>query len=357
MALFDDRKQRMFRLFQLCARLDARRNGERLTTRILAELCHCSGKTIQRDLALVRAIGVPVEWAAGEGSFVLKGALPFRHIELTLGQVLALCLARESLAQPDEPLIWQAQGVFDSIAQLLPAPLREVLETAQNTISVGNGAKRSYSAVPLLPLHRAVKERRTVQMRYYTQSRGEESTRSVDPYKVVQRNGYWNLIAWCHQRREVRLFSLDMIRGVEPTDRHFEVCPDFELETYLHGSISAMRGDLTTIRVLFDARIASWARRHRWPFPHTLAEVPEGGLQLQGEVSGLEGIRNELLRWGAHFQVLEPLELREAIHREALAMAEKNAITQKARPTAHQNSKKNFRSRQSTDSKVSTPRS
>lgn len=347
----------MSRLFQLCARFDTRRNGERLTTRILAEICDCSSKTIQRDLGLLREIGVPVEWDAGQGSFVLQGQLPFRQIELTLGEVLALCLARESLAQPDEPLTWQAQGVFDSIARLLPAPLREELEAAQNTISVRDGTKRDYNAVPLLPLHRAVKERRTVQMRYYTQSRGEESTRSVNPYKVVQRNGYWNLIAWCHQRREIRLFSLDMIRGVEPTDRHFEVCPDFDLEIYLHGSISAMRGDLTTIRVLFDARIASWARRHRWSFPHTVSDAANGSLMLHGEVSGLEEIRNELLRWGASVEVLEPLELRQAMHREALAIAAKNAPRcQPSEKAPIRERKKNLRVRAGADSKVSTLR-
>lgn len=273
MALFDDRKQRMFRLFQLCNLLDARRSGERLTTRLLSGMCDCSSKTIQRDLTLLREMGVPVEWDAGQGSFVLQGPLPFRHLDLTLGEVLALCMARESLTQPEAPLTWQAQSALDSIARLLPAPLRDELEAAQRTVSVSDGAKRDYSGVPLLPLHRATKERCTVQMRYFTQSRGEESTRFIDPYKVVQRNGYWNLVAWCHQRREVRLFSLDMIRGVELTEQHFEVRTDFDLESYLHGSIGSMRGEKTAIRVLFDARIALWARRHRWPFPHTLASA------------------------------------------------------------------------------------
>lgn len=44
---------------------------------------------------------------------------------------------------------------------------------------------------------------------------------------------------------------------------------------------------------------------------------------MTGQVSGLDGIRTELLRWGSPVTVLEPAELREAILQEAQKIIEK----------------------------------
>jgi predicted DNA-binding transcriptional regulator YafY len=54
-----------------------------------------------------------------------------------------------------------------------------------------------------------------------------------------------------------------------------------------------------------------------------LEEQADRSLVMRGQVSGLDGIRTELLRWGSPVTVLEPPALREALLKEAEALVKK----------------------------------
>ena len=82
----------------------------------------------------------------------------------------------------------------------------------------------------LAMLDRAVAERRSVDLRYYTFGSDTHIERRVDPLHLEARRGAWYLDAWCHTAGERRVFRVDRIERAELTDEHFDE-PDDAAET------------------------------------------------------------------------------------------------------------------------------
>ena len=321
MSLHDDRLHRFSRLFVVYNMLAM---GGRVTANDMAAACHCDPKTIRRDLRFLQETGAQYRWDARKKSYVLESPSPLLSVELSVPEILALALWREALpTETGLPYDASARSGFDKLAGRLPAALREELNAIRDVVSVEAGARHHYQQAPLQTLVEAARTSETVEMHYYTISRDVVTIREIDPYSLALRQGYMNLVAFCHQRRQVLLFSLDNIRGLRPTGQIFTKLPGFSLAKFLEGSVGMMRGEPIEIVVRFDASITRWAERYRWNFNPQLQREADGSLLLRGKVSGLEGIRTELLRWGSPVTVLEPAELREAILQEAQKIVEK----------------------------------
>jgi predicted DNA-binding transcriptional regulator YafY len=319
----EERRRQLRRLFTICHMLDARRQGERITRDDLAQRCDCTVKTIGRDLDLLRRAEIDIVYDRSQSTLRLGSALPFHAFDLSLGEVLSLSVALHTVdEQSQTPWAWNASAVRDKLRTALPSPLRELLDETP-AVSHHDRARRHYRGAPWAILDRAIHEQCTVEMTYHTLSRGETSTRLLDPYRIFERNGYYNLAGWCHKRHKVLLFALDAIREVKPTTQTFQRHPDFDPEKYFEGSVGVIRGEPVEIEVCFHPPISLWAQRHRWPFPHQM-RVEGDKVLLSGQVSGLDEIRNELLRWGSGVEVLSPQALRDAIRAEALAIAQRN---------------------------------
>jgi predicted DNA-binding transcriptional regulator YafY len=324
MSLHEDRLQRLSRLFVIYNTLAM---GQRVNADDLAAACHCHRKTIQRDLPFLQEAGAQYRWDAKQRSYVLEAPLPQLRVELTLPEILALALWREALPlESGLPYGPQARSAFQKLAGHLPLALRSELEALRPLLNVQGGIRHHYAPEQQAPLQgviEAARSNHTIEMTYYTISRDEVSLRNVDPYALALQGGYLNLVAYCHQRKSMRLFALDNIRAVHSTDKCFQRQADFSLSEFLHGSLGMLRGEPIHIVVRFEPSIARWARRYRWSFHPTLEEQADGSIVMRGEVSGLDGIRTELLRWGSPVTVLEPPALRQALLKEAEALVKK----------------------------------
>lgn len=295
--------------------------GGRITRQDLAAACGCSTKTIRRDLHRLEDLEARCPWDNSQKSYVLEQPLPQLRVELELPEVAALALLGQSaLQQAGLPQAAQARAALDKLTARLPLTLRDEMRSLRGVINVESTLRRDYSGAPLPELVSAARQRRTVRMFYYSISRNSTAWRHADPYTLALQGGYLNLVAYCHIHREVRLFALDGVRAVEPTRERFAEPVDFSLARFLEGAVHMLRGEPIRIVVRFAPAIERWARRYHWGFVHTLTPQPDGSLVLSGTVSGLQGIRNELLRWGAKAEVLEPPALRDMMRQEAAAM-------------------------------------
>lgn len=65
---------------------------------------------------------------------------------------------------------------------------------------------------------RALREAVAVEFTYRAQDAENETTRTVDPVKILISNGDWYLQGWCHLRRAMRTFNLERVRDARLTD-------------------------------------------------------------------------------------------------------------------------------------------
>ncbi|MGX7679686.1 helix-turn-helix transcriptional regulator [Jatrophihabitans sp. DSM 45814] len=74
--------------------------------------------------------------------------------------------------------------------------------------------------------HRAVSEKRAVELRYYTAARDESSHRIIDPVQVFVTDGITYLEAWCRRAEGMRIFRLDRFEAAELLDEPAVIPPD-----------------------------------------------------------------------------------------------------------------------------------
>lgn len=321
MSLLDDRLRRLTRLFLITTTLHA---GGHVTLQSLAAVCGCHRRTILRDLSFLEEAGVACHYDPRRRSYVLDSPPAFLTVPFSLPEAMALGMAQEAtLALAGAALEPALHAAFEKVIRLVPPRLRSEIETARQAVAFEMGVRRDYSSAPWQVLLSALRLRQTVEMDYYSLSQDRTTTRRMDPYYLVLRQGFWNVVGHCHTRKEVRLFALDGIRSLRLTGETFVIPADFSLAEYLRGSVGVLRGETQEILVRFEPSVARWVKRRKWSFPCTLVEEADGSVLLRGTVSGLAEISRELLRWGALVTALEPPELRAMLRIEAEAIARK----------------------------------
>jgi proteasome accessory factor C len=129
-----------------------------------------------------------------------------------------------------------------------------------------------------------------VELEYYGYGRDEVTTRAVDPYRLTNTQGHWYLLAWCHRSEGERLFRVDRIRALRPTDHAFDP-PD----TIADVSVFEPRPDdpRVTLRL---APAAAWVPAS---FPAEQVDtLPSGELRVTLAVSALPWLERLLVRLG-----------------------------------------------------------
>ncbi len=300
----------------------------------------CTVRTVWRDLGLLQEAGFPIYDERDGRRGLWKVEPGFRDrlpIPLSLPEVVALLASRNLLDQGGAgPFGSAVTSAFAKIQALLTPRALDLVERMRRSVGArAIGAKLQLGAGEHLEaIHRALAERRTLRMRYYSLSRDAETERLVDPYHVTLYSGGLYLVGYCHLRREVRIFAVERIRAVEMLAETFAMPADFDAEAYLRGAWGIVRGDLIAVHAVFARAVAPHIRGRLWHASQELRELPGGRLEMRLTVADALEVRRWLLGFGPGVEVLAPPELREAIRREAEAVALASARKPPARAPA-----------------------
>jgi len=155
----------------------------------------------------------------------------------------------------------------------------------------------------LAPLFSAVAERRTARFSYRGRSR------TVDPYRLGFRRGWWYLTGFDHDRGEVRNFRLDRIEGtVTLGDPGAFPRPSSPPPGGAVAGWELPEDEPVVARVLVDAALAAWATQQLGEA--AVAERhPDGSITFELEVRHRGGFRSFVLGFLDHAEVLAPPEL------------------------------------------------
>jgi predicted DNA-binding transcriptional regulator YafY len=155
-------------------------------------------------------------------------------------------------------------------------------------------------------------------LRISYQSPGDsESTREIDPLRLVNYQGRWYILAWCLLRNDRRLFHLARITRTERTGARADhaLAPD---DDWLAGSFGIFKGEAAGrywAEVLLTGTAAEIVRHQRW-HPEQRMEENEEGLHLHLPVTDDRELLMKVLQFGSQARVLAPEPLRIKIIRE-----------------------------------------
>jgi predicted DNA-binding transcriptional regulator YafY len=255
-----------------------------------------------------------VRWRLMDG-FSHVPAMSFSPTEL-----MALVLSRSLLKPLDGT---QVQTALDSALQkaaaVLPPASHEYLQQVHSVFAVGLGPHKRYrdhrQTIDLLT--QAIDKHRTVQMRYYSASRLRTTRREVDPYRLWYASGGLYLVGYCHLRKEPRMFAVERIRSITPTDHPYQMPLGFDLDAFVQDALTVMRGPRIQVELLFNKATAAWTKDRIWHPSQEVKLRKDGRMTMTLTVADSRELLGWILSFGSGVQVLKPDGLKKSVREEA----------------------------------------
>ncbi len=315
------------RLVALVFTLQSRRNA---TIAELADALGVSERTMHRDVATLRDLGVPVWTEPGRhGGIRLVDGWRTRVDGLTSREAVALFAMGAPQALAELGLGSAVSAAHAKVSAALPAPLREQSQhIAQRFhLDAPTWFRRLEESEHLAAVARAVWEQRRVRVTY---RRGDRTVdRELDPLGLVLKAGVWYLVARAQQ--DLRTYRVSRIAATEDLGEPFERPADFELASWWRHSSAQFEKSLQrvparvrlspfgarTLPALVDSDLAVAALDNAGP-PDTEGWC-EVELLLEQDPQIAAG---QLLGLGTDVEIVEPPAVRAAFADTARRMAE-----------------------------------
>jgi predicted DNA-binding transcriptional regulator YafY len=163
----------------------------------------------------------------------------------------------------------------------------------------------------------AIATRRRLRFEYYKENEDEFSTRTVEPYALINGREGWYLASFDPARDSIRHFRLDRIKSAAVTDETFtprtDVDPAADVAGWPRtGEVPAS----SRARVWISPERARWAREER----SVVCELADGSVIVDLGFAGIDWLVRETLKEAGDAVVLEPAEAREAVRHAAQAI-------------------------------------
>ncbi len=291
----------------------------------------------ERDKADLLALGLPLKYVApdddeddGEGGYLVdrdKAYLP--ELALTPDETAVLYLAGLSLSA--EPSFPYREALSIALAKMqlrvnASSPNNNDDEAAlQGRVLIDVAERTADGAVAarLQQLEDAITRRKRVTFEYHARSSGAVSARSVDPYGLFCRQGWWALVGHSAERKAVRVFLVHRMRDLavnakQPGTPDFEMPTDFRLSE--HSRTPAWGYDVADpVLVTLEVR-----EEFAWLAENELRTTGEPGVggwrRFSVETTNPDALVSWVLQLGAKARVVGPDEVRARI-RSALQTA------------------------------------
>ena len=304
------------RLLRLLGLLQARSvwTGEEL-----AERLGVTQRSIRRDIDRLRELGYPVQTSRGIGGGYQLGAgraLPPLLLDQDEAVAVAVCLrlaAGGTVAGVGEAAV----RTMAKLDQVLPAALRAQVAAVQDATITVDYQPSPVDPAYLLTLASAI--RQSVQTRFdYVAASGEQTSRRVEPYRLVATGRRWYLFGFDLDRGDWRIFRLDRMSEVRASTFRFTPRDAPDADAYLRRSRHGGWRYAARLRVAaplaeVTSHVGSWGE---------VEAVDEQTCVITAGSDDVDRMAWWLARLELDFEVLGPPELKDAFRALGARMAQ-----------------------------------
>ncbi|MEU4290449.1 WYL domain-containing protein [Kribbella sp. NPDC026596] len=302
------------RLLRLLSLLQSRPqwDGAELATRL-----DVTPRTVRRDVTRLRSLGYPVDAEAGIGGGYRLGPggrLPPLLLEDEEAVAIAVGL-RVATTTTVSGVEEAAISALAKLHQVLPARLRaQVAAIGAHTTQLPQGELPTVDGEVLVTLAAGCRDIEGIRFRYRTHD-GAESERSVEPLQIVHTGRRWYLVARDRDRQAWRTFRVDRIAHPVLTGARyrFDDPPD-PVKLVAEGTGVAPWDIVARIRVHADAATVSRAIP---PHQGVVEPIDATTCEVRFAANELGPLVAQVTRIYWPFEILDPPELRTAVHAHA----------------------------------------
>ena len=262
-------------------------------------------RRFERDKEALRAVGIPLEVVPtdpfadqADGYVISKERYYLPHLDLEPDELAALHIAAQALLGGHEEA---EAGLLKLSVEVEEAPVL--------------GPRRAWGAEiqsqepNLLALYAALLERKPVRFDYQASGDATPAPRTVEIYGLVHRGGRWYLVGRDRDRADVRSFRLTrMSSGVQTLEGTYGIPEGFDAGAHLREAWELGGEAPQKAVVRFDPGFRWWAEQN---FPDaTTRPTPDGGVDLELDVSNIDGLISWVLGLGDQVELVAPDDAR-----------------------------------------------
>lgn len=173
-------------------------------------------------------------------------------------------------------------------------------------------------------LNEASAANKSVHITYWAASKDEVTERLVDPYLLVENRDIWYLVAWCHLRKDKRIFALHRIKDYCVSEQTFEDSANGNIDEWMQLKFLLEEKDgLQQVNIHFGKLSSRYIRERIWHKQQKLSEHEDGTCSLEFPTLSLDETKRWVLQYGADAEVIAPPALRDMVAAELKQAAER----------------------------------
>ena len=288
----------------------------------LAERFEVNKATIQRDIDLLREMGIEIV-SCGKQGYEMISDFFLPALNLDFEEALALITAASFYkATEGKQAIEVLNRAIHKITTTLPKQTTDTLNQVAPQIEVPHQqVSHIDEAEPYKELlYQAIRERHRVTIEYNSFSSGKKTRHRLAPYAVLFRKRAWYVIGRSETLKQILTFRINRIDSLIITQAGYTIPEDFSVQKYLAKSWDVMLGPDTHVVILFAKSIAPLIREVKWHSTQQIQEMDNGTLRFEATVAGWREIGWWVLGYGHEAKVIKPKPLREWVARTAQKM-------------------------------------
>ena len=169
-------------------------------------------------------------------------------------------------------------------------------------------------------LQNALYEKKTLEIQYRSLKSEQSTQRKIEPVHMYFAGMYWYVVAFCHLRDAYRIFRVDQIENLQPTDLEFTHTHP-PIDEILRTMLESKAGHCVIL--CFPDEFAWEAfRNHLLPGCIIKTENNETCVEVTLLVDSLPVMGKWLVESGGEYEIVQPDELKAAARQYALEMAD-----------------------------------
>ncbi len=201
--------------------------------------------------------------------------------------------------------------IIDNINRILPDEYAAISDNF--TYIDSDYEKMDFSTLQIII--ESMRGKKQIEMEYLTKQQ-KAASRNIEPLKVICYGTKWYLFAYCHKRKDVRLFSLSRIGNIKLTDIEFQFNRDeTDIDKVLNRSFGIAKGDeLHEAVIRFYEPSSFYVKTQIWHSEQKIKEYKlnkEQILEMKLPYAKPEELIGKVLKYGATAEILKPASLRK----------------------------------------------
>ncbi|MBE1553821.1 helix-turn-helix transcriptional regulator [Sporosarcina limicola] len=287
---------------------------KRITAKQISDDLEIHIRTVYRYIDALCASGVPIVAESGHnGGYTLNKQFNEAHLFFSTKEQNALIHASKFAQKAGYPYSEDLQDAVDKLKRYTNEEQLNEINKHSSGLDVLNTPPDPKLNPILKEAESCIAEGYTLNIEYQTGYSTSKSIRNIDPFGLVYWIGKWYIVAFCHDRQEIRTFRADRIRQFYRTSEIFTRPTGFSARRFLLERLLPEQDNLLSIHIKGTPQVICDLCGH-WLLGHTIAERSMEYVHLKiNESAVLTYVPYFILQYGKSIHIIEPTLLKERL--------------------------------------------